>query len=311
MKWVVVGAGGVGGYFGGKLAQAGEDVTFVARGKHLAAMKATGLRLRAVDETFVVPPGHMHDNLMGAAPAEVVLFCVKTYDTQDAAALLAPCLTEHTRIVCLQNGVDNAEKLQRLLPAGTTSGGAAYIYANVAEPGTIAQTGGPRKIVIGEVGPLDERAKEILSRLIAAGIKAEISTDLAAALWTKFIFISAVGGVTALTRLTLREILEVDESRALLEAAMRETEAIARALHIQVAQEVVANILETIRSMDTNTYSSMYHDLTSGKPLEVEAFAGTIGRYGRELGIPTPTHDLIYAALLPHHRKHLAARSMR
>jgi 2-dehydropantoate 2-reductase len=141
--------------------------------------------------------------------------------------------------------------------------------------------------------------------MLKAGIRAELTDDIQAALWTKFIFISAVGGITAMTRLTLGEILAVTETRQMLQDAMRETESIARALNVNVPGNITHRMFENLKSMDTNTYSSMYHDLIKEKPLEVEAFAGTLTRYGQQLGIPTPIHKTIYATLLPYHLKHL------
>ena len=308
MKFVIVGAGGVGGYFGGKLAQGGEDVWFVARGAHLAAMQQRGLTVNASDEKFNVPPGKMTDDFNPIGEADVVLFCVKSYDTESTAAMLAPVLTNDSIVISLQNGVDNEETIRRLIPRGTVYGGAAYIYATITAPGVITQPGGPRKIVFGPMHPDNERGKPILDVMVKAGIRTELTSDIQAALWTKFIFISAVGGITAMTRLTLGDILAVDETRQMLKDAMRETESVARALKMNVSDNIIDRMFENLKSMDTNTYSSMYYDLVNEKPLEIEAFAGTLSRYGQRLGVPTPTHRTIYATLLPYHLKHLSKR---
>jgi 2-dehydropantoate 2-reductase len=222
--------------------------------------------------------------------------------------MLAPVLSSESTIISLQNGIDNGEKIRRHIPRGTVYEGAAYIYATITAPGVVTRLGEHRRIVFGPRQPDDERGKPILEVMLKAGIRAELTNDIQAALWTKFIFISAVGGITAMTRLTLGEILSVTETRQMLEGAMRETESIARALNVNVPANIIDRMFENVKSMATNTYSSMYHDLVNEKPLEVEAFAGTLTRYGQRLGVPTPTHKAIYAALLPYHLKHLGKR---
>lgn len=309
MKFIVVGSGGVGGYFGGKLAQSGQDVWFIARGKHLAAMQEHGLRVAASDGLFVIPPGKMTDSIEAAGQADVILFCVKSYDTESAAAMLTPALTDHSVVLSLQNGVDNEEKIRKLIPRGTVYGGAAYIYATVTAPGVVTQPGGPTRIVFGPMNPADGRAQHLHDVMTRAGIRADLAEDIHAALWMKFIFIVAVGGITAMTRLTLGELLAVPESYGMLGDAMREAEAIARSLKAGVPGNIIDRMFQNLRSMATDTYSSMYHDLINARPLEIEAFSGTLIRYGRQLGIPTPTHNVIYAALLPHHLRNLKNRA--
>ncbi len=308
MKFVVVGTGGVGGYFGGRLAQSGEDVWFIARGKHLDAMKLHGLTVNASEGALVAPPGKMTDNAEAIGKADVILFCVKSYDTESAAVQLSPLLTRESIVITLQNGIDNEEKVQRIIPTGTVYGGIAYIYATITSPGVITQPGGPQKIIFGPMQSDDVRGGPILEVLLKAGIDAELTNNIHAALWTKFIFIAAVGGITAMTRLTLGEILADPEPRQMLENAMRETESIARALKISVPENIIETMFERLNMMATNTYSSMYHDLVNDKPLEIEAFSGSILRYGQQFGIATPIHKLIYTTLLPHHLFHSKKR---
>lgn len=310
MKFVVVGTGGVGGYFGGKLARSGADVWLVARGAHLKAMKANGLRVRASDGEFVVSPGRITDDYSLIGSADVVLFCVKSYDTGVTATQLSPILSPHTIIISLQNGVENEKVLQGLIPTGSVWGGVSYIYSSITAPGEVSETGGPRKIIFGALSPstagTTARGTKIRDAMVAAGINAVFSSDIRMDIWKKFIFISAVGGLTAMTRLTLGEILGVEPTRQLLENAMREVAAIALARNIPVEVGYTDHIFETITRPDGNR-SSMYHDLVHHKPLEIEAFSGTVVRYGRELGIPTPVHSTIYAALLPYHLQHSQA----
>jgi 2-dehydropantoate 2-reductase len=308
VKFAVIGTGGVGGYFGGKLAKAGDDVWFVARGHHLEAMKNSGLTINATDGQYVVAPGRMTDNYSEIGPVDVVLFCVKSYDTETAASALSPLLSKETIVISLQNGVDNEEKIQRLIPRGKVYGGAAYIYATITSPGVITEPGGPRRLVFGPLSGDTTRALDIQRVMANAGIRAEVPLDITAALWVKFIFITAAGGMTALTRLTLGEILAVPATHTMFGDAMRETEAIARALHVKVPAGIVERIFESLTALATDTYSSMYHDLVNGKPLEIDAFSGTLIRYGEQLGIATPIHRAIYAALLPHHLKHMRLR---
>lgn len=308
MKFAVIGTGGVGGYFGGKLAKAGEDVWFLARGKHLEAMRADGLHIHSFEGNWIVPPGKMTDNPADIGITDVMLFCVKSYDTESAAKQLAPMLSKDTIIISLQNGVDNEEKIQAIIPRGAVLGGVSYIYATITAPGVITHTVGPTKIAFGElnraVQPVTETSERTLKVMQKAGINAELSSDIRIELWKKYIFIAAVGGMTALTRLTLGEILSVNESRAMLADAMRETETIARAREVNLPPKFTEYILEVLKQYDNNSRSSLYHDLVRDKRIEIEAFSGTIVKYGNELGIPTPVHRGIYAALLPYHLRH-------
>ena len=305
MKFAIIGAGGVGGFFGGKLAKNKEDVWFLARGNHLDAMRANGLRIESPEGGCVVPPGKMTDNPSEIGAVDTVLFCVKSYDTESAAEQLAPLLSDETIVISLQNGVDNEEKIQRVIPRGVVLGGVSYIYATITAAGVVTHTVGPTKIIFGclqKKNPLiTEKAKRILDSMVNAGINATLAEDIQSELWKKYIFITAVGGMTALTRLTLGEILRVDESRQMLVDAMRETEMVGRARGASLPVGFVDQILELLKKYDNNSRSSLYHDLVHNKPLEIEALSGTVVKYGRELGIPTPVNQAIYAGLLPYH----------
>ena len=314
MKFAVIGTGGVGGYFGGKLASAGNDVWFLARGAHLAAMHANGLHVMSSGGEFTVPPATITGNAGDVGPVDVVLFCVKSYDTESAAHLLGPLLRTETIVISLQNGIDNEEKIRAIITAGTVYGGVAYIYSTVTAPGEVTETGGPKKIIFGSLNAAraadDPRGREILDVVTRAGVSAELSPDITTALWKKFIFISSVGGITALTRLTLGEILAVDETRAMLAAAMREARDVAMASDVVIEEGFLDSIFETLKRFDNNTRSSLYYDLIHRKPMEVEALSGTVVRLGQRLNVATPTHRAVYASLLPHHLRHLQERSM-
>jgi 2-dehydropantoate 2-reductase len=308
MKFAIIGTGGVGGYFGGKLARSREDVWFLGRGKHLDAMRTSGLLVNSFEGNFTIPPGTMTDNPSEIGVVDVVLFCVKSYDTESAAEQLAPLLSDETLVLSLQNGVDNEEKIQHAIPRGVVFGGVSYIYSTITAPGVVTHTVGPTKILFGDFekrsGRARERAKLILDAMLKANINATLADDIQLELWKKYIFIAAVGGMTALTRLTLGEILAVEEPREMLADAMRETETIARAKHIHLPPQFTEHVFEVLKNDDNNSRSSMYHDLVHDRRIEIEAFSGTIVRYGKEMGIPTPVHRAMYAALLPYHMKH-------
>lgn len=307
MKIAVIGTGGVGGFFGGKLAKSKEDVWFLARGTHLDAMRASGLHVKSTEGDWTVPPGKMTNTPHDIGSADVILFCVKSYDTETVAAQLEPMLSENTTIISLQNGIDNEEKLQRIIPGSNVLGGVAFIYSTITSPGVVTETGGIKKLTFGlfqKDDRLQERAKHILEVMLQANINAALADDIIAEMWKKFIFIAAVGGMTALTRLTLGEILAVNDSRAMLTDAMRETETIARAAGVNIPNGFTDFICETLKTLDSNSRSSLYHDLVNGKPLEIEALSGRVVALGKALGIATPVHRAMYAALLPYHRKH-------
>ena len=306
MRFLVVGTGGVGGYFGAKLANAGEDVSFVARGKHLEAMKQHGLKVKSATEAFTISPNKILENVSDGGQVDVVLFCVKSYDTEKAAHQLLNAVQKDTVIISLQNGIENEELLQQLIPAATVYGGVAYIYSTITAPGEITRYEGPAKIVFGPLdNTLTDRARSILMRFQQAGISADLSANIRQELWKKFIFITGVSGITALTRLSLGELLSNDETRELIRNAMEETKALAVAEHIQLDPDLISSFFETLGKFKNDTRSSLYFDLANGKPMELEALAGTVVRMGERLSIPTPIQQTIYASLLPYHRKHL------
>lgn len=308
MKILVVGAGGVGGYFGARLAEAGESVWFLARGPHLEAMQQHGLTVNAADAKLTVPANRIiaHGAELPSAP-ELILFCVKSYDTNTAARALQTHCGSGCSVLSLQNGVDNEDALAAILPHARIFGGAAYVYSTITAPGVITEGGGPRKIVFGPMdGQLDDQAHSLHETFVRSGISADLTADVAAALWKKFIFIAAVGGMTALTRLELGEILGTPETSALLRRAMIEVEDLARARGLDLGEAVTETFLEKLRGFNTHTRSSLSYDLEHGRPMEIEALSGTVVRLGRQLRIPTPVHEIIYASLLPHHLRHIS-----
>lgn len=305
MRFVIMGTGGIGGFFGARLAAAGEDVWFIARGKHLEAMKHHGLRVKSTVGDFTIPPGKMTDNVSDIRRADVVLFCVKTYDTESAARQLSPLLQGDSLVLPLQNGVDNVERIRKQIQHGDVYGGVAYISSRITAPGEITEVGGFQRIVFGPLGvAISPRAREIQESFLRAGIKSQLLDDSTKELWRKFIFIASMGSLTALSRLTHGEILDSPKLLTLMFDAMREIQSVAWKAGIDIEPVDESKILEGLKRFSHDTRSSMYFDLASEKPMEIEALNGTVVRLGEQLGVPTPIHRVIYSVLLPHHLKH-------
>jgi 2-dehydropantoate 2-reductase len=300
VRIAVFGAGGIGGYFGGRLASAGADVHLIARGPHLRALRADGLRVRSVrgDSATVV---HATDDPADVGACDCVLFCVKAYDTQEAAEQLAPLLHEETAVVSLQNGVDNEEKIAAAIGANHVLGGVAYVFASVVEPGVIRHTGGAGGFTFGELdGSQSERGARLCDLCGEAGIPAELVADIRARLWQKFAFICAQGGVTASARVALGQIRETPETWHLFVRIVDEVVALAAAEGVSLAPEVAAAPLAWARSLEPTVLSSLHDDLVHGRRMELEALHGFVVRRSGEHGLQAPISEMIYALLKPH-----------
>ncbi len=310
MRYLIYGTGGVGGFFGGKLARAGEDVWFLARGTHLRALRRKGLWVRSSEGSFRIRSGQFTDDPSKVPPPDVVLFCVKTYDTEEAAKRLASILPRTTIIISLQNGVENEKVIKRLVPRATVYGGVAYIFSTITAPGTVTEWGGPRKIVFGPMnGVITQRAREIEASMMRAGIDVKLTDDITTELWKKLIFIASGGGFMTMSGLSLAELMKVSASREVFFNAMKEAAAVARARGIKIPSDFVERQFKILSANPSTARTSMYHDLVRGRPLEIEALAGAIVRFARRHRISTPINDTIYAALLPHHLMHVEQRS--
>jgi 2-dehydropantoate 2-reductase len=301
MNVTVIGAGGLGGYYGGLLARAGHAVTFVARGAHLEALRRQGgVRVQAADGQFL-GPARAVGTPAEAPPADLVLFTVKSFDTRAAAEALAGTLAPQTAVLSLQNGVTNEEVLAEVCGAGRILGGAAYVFATIAAPGVIAQTGGPRRVVVGEwPGGASPRVWRLVQTLRDAGWVVEPTDDIVREKWIKYAFICAHAGMTALTRLPIGAIRDCPPAWAMFRQILEEVAAVGRARGVHLPDDLVERHLAFAQQLEPHGSSSLATDLAQGRRLEVEALHGTVVRQGQALGIPTPACAAVYAALLPH-----------
>jgi 2-dehydropantoate 2-reductase len=301
MRIAVVGAGGTGGYFGGLLARAGQDVTFIARGTHLEALRARSLTLESrLAGTFTVPVSATDDPIE-VGPVDLILFCVKTYDTDAAAESIRPLIHPETMLLSLQNGIDNEERIARATGHTSGIGAVAYVTSAIKAPGVVAQTSGPGKIIFGELsGGASARTERLRDVLQGAGITAEVHPDIRVVLWQKFLFICAFSGVTTVTRLPIGTILADSVTRALFRGTVEEVEAVVRAGEIDLPADCVEQAMTTASAAEPWAHGSLYHDLAGGRRLELESLNGEVVRRGREYGIETPLNFTIYAALRPY-----------
>jgi 2-dehydropantoate 2-reductase len=299
MHVVVVGAGGVGGYFGARLARAGSDVTLVARGVHLDAIRARGLTVRSAVEGESVAAVRAVEKTAGLPPADAVLLCVKSFDTDAAVAGIGGVVGPETPVLSLQNGVDNEERVDRALGAGRALGGVAYVFAAIEAPGVIAHHFGGR-IVLGEMdGRVTPRAERLRDAFAAAGVPVALSTDVRRTLWEKYLMISAQAGMTALTRHPIGVIRDTPETWGMYRQIVEELAAVGRAAGVELPADAVDATLAAVGQLAPHLYSSLHHDLVHGRRLELEALHGHAVRLGRRLGVPTPMLSAVYAALAP------------
>ncbi|HXU91132.1 MAG TPA: 2-dehydropantoate 2-reductase [Methylomirabilota bacterium] len=300
MRIAVVGAGGVGGYFGAKLARAGESVLMLARGPHLAAIRRDGLRVRSAPEGESLAKVEAVDSFAGQPAVDMALFCVKSFDTRAAAEALRPVLGPSTGVVSLQNGVDNEETIDEVLGRGVALGGAAYVFAGIDSPGVIRHTFAGR-IAFGELdGRVSERATRLRDALAHAGVPVDLVTDIRRVLWEKYLLISAQAGMTALSRCPAGVLRETPESWRMYRLILEELAAVARAAGVTLSQDVVDVVLKQAAAIAPGAYSSLHDDLIQGKRLELETLHGHAVRLGERHGVPTPMVFAVYAALKPH-----------
>lgn len=301
MHIAIFGTGGVGGYFGGRLAQAGEDVTFLARGAHLAAIQKNGLKVESVQGDFVIKPVRAVDDPAQAGIMDAILVAVKSWDVPAAAEAMRPMVVRETFVVPLENGVEASDQLAATLGREHVLGGMCRISATLGAPGVVRHIGINPYIAFGELdGKLSQRAealRKVFARIPAIAV--EIPGDIRIKIWEKFLFIASLSGVGAVTRQPVGVFRAVPETRALLQASLEETAAVARAQGVALTEDAAHSTLAFIDGLPPATTASMQRDIADGHPSELESQNGAVVRMGRTFGIPTPAHDFIYSSLLP------------
>ena len=298
MRIAVMGAGGVGGCLGALLARGGNDVTLIARGDHLAAIQANGIRLLREDDEFTVSV-EATSNPAEVGPVELVLYTVKTYHNLDAIPALRPLAGPETTILTLQNGVQCHQEVEEELGSGHALPGAYWTSSQVEAPGVVRCIGQTPRLTLGEPdGTISKRALSIRDCLTEAGIEAEVSEDAMQVIWSKFVVLSCVAGITSAARTRIKRFIGFPEGRELFVAALREVDAVGRAKSVNLPPGLVDQSLEFIEGFP-DFQNSMHADFEHGRPTELEALSGAVVRLGLETGVPTPVHQFIYSVLLP------------
>lgn len=303
MRFAVVGSGAVGGYYGARLARAGNDVCFIARGRHLAAIRERGLSVRGPLGDFTVAARAEEDTGV-VGPVDVVLFAVKTYDNDTALPLLPPLVGESTVVLTLQNGVDSVDQVASVVGERPVLAGPTYIATALAEPGLIVQTGTHRRVVFGEVfaerGKVTPRVSKLRDAMVQADIQAEAVPDGRVPLWEKFIYLAPFAAFTGAARQATGGLFSLPGFRGVFVQALAEVESVARAEGVPVAADVKEQIIKYVDSVPPTMRSSLLIDLQQGKKIEVEALAGSVVRRGTAAGVATPMMLALYSVLRPY-----------
>jgi len=300
MRIVVFGTGGVGGYFGGRLARAGEEVTFIARGEHLRAIKANGLRVDSPNGDFVIDPARATDNVNETGETDLVILGVKAWQVPDAARAIKHVVGPTTTVLPLQNGVDAVPQLVAELGSANVVGGLCRIVSYVVEPGHIRHAGFAPTIIIGELdNQRTERITKIEEVFKHAGLDTTIAADIQVALWTKFLFIASFSGVGAMANAPAGVLRSDPKWRNHIIKAMEEIYALAHVRGIKLPPDSIQKVMSSVDGLPEDATSSMQRDIAAGKPSELEAQNGAVVRMAHEAGIEVPTHELIYQTLRP------------
>jgi 2-dehydropantoate 2-reductase len=294
MRIVIMGAGGLGGYFGARLAAAGNDVAFVARGAHLAAIKQDGLRVTSARGDLHLRDVTATDNPATLSPADIIIVAVKLWDTETAAEAIKPLVRPGTAVVSFQNGVNKDDVLTRILGREAVIGGVGQIGVVIASPGVIAHTGTMAKLIFGELdNRRTPRVEAFLSACTTAGIDAEIADDINLAIWQKFALLIGMSAVTTTMRSTIGPIRANPQTRAFLHDVMREAVAVGRALGVPLAEDFADQRMAFIETLPPQMTASMQGDLARGNRLEVPWLSGTVVQLGAKLGVPTPLNRAV------------------
>ena len=304
MRIAILGSGAVGGYYGARLARAGHDVTFIARGAHLAAIRERGLEIRSAALGDFVARAGAEDDTAKVGPVDLVLVAVKAYDNPTALPLLRPLLGADTAVLTVQNGVDSPGQVAAVAGESRTLGGTTYVAAALEAPGLIVQTGDHRRIVFGEafgaLPRITDRVTRIHEAFSAADIQSYPVGDGRVPIWEKFVFLAALAGFTGAARLPIGPVWGDSFTKSMFLAGCREIEAVARAEGVPVAADVVDRIVPYVDAIPGSMRSSLLIDLQQGKRIEVEALQGTVVRRGAALGVPTPIISTLYSVLKLH-----------
>lgn len=303
MRITIIGPGGVGGFFGARLARGGCDVRFVGRGQHLEAMRRNGLRVHGGLGELTIQSSSIRasDNAQEFGPADVVLICVKLWDTEDALRLLPPVVEEETMVVSLQNGVQKEEVLRASLGDHPVVGGVSYVAAKIEGPGVIYQMGNLHRLVFGECdGQPSPRTEAFLQACLRSGIKSEISSDIRRSIWEKFVFLIGLSGATSAMRSNLGPIRSNPKAWSFLAELMREVVDVGRAHGVRLTEDFAEERLRFIEGLSPETTSSMHTDLEQGKRLEIDWLSAAVVDLGKTVGIPTPMNEAVAAILAVH-----------
>jgi 2-dehydropantoate 2-reductase len=301
MRIAIMGAGGVGGFFGAKLALAGSDVTFIARGRHLDAIRANGLRVESSTGAMHVAKARASDNGADVSPVDVVMLCVKLWDVESAAQQIAPLLADRGVVIPFQNGLDSPGILHRVVGPERVLGGVAYIAATIREPGVIAHTGTMAKLRVGAFPDgSTERANQFVATCRDANIDVELSPDIRRALWEKFCFLAAFAGCTCAARQPIGVVRADPDLRATFEGAVQEAWSVARTQGVALADNYVKGALTAIDMLPAEMKASMLHDLEAGRRLEAPWLSGAVVRMAAQAGTGAPISRALYAAVKPY-----------
>lgn len=300
MKIVIMGAGGIGGCYGALLARAGNDVTLIARGAHLAAIQEKGLRLVQPEDEFTVNVAATGDPSQ-VEPVDLVIFSVKGHQNQAAIPFIKPLVGSDTTVLTIQNGLGSAEELGQVYGIERVLPGSAFVISNIIAPGVIKQQSPVPRVAFGEWnGDPSPRVTLIQETFSKAGIQAELSDDISRVLWSKMLYNSPANGMASAARLSPKDLIETPEGAKMFRSAIHEVAAVGSASGVPFGEEDVQVAVNLITARPMGARGSMQADLEAGRPLELEAMVGSVGRIGREVNVPTPIFDVLYTILLPH-----------
>ena len=299
MKIAVMGTGGVGGYFGGLLARSGNDVTFVARGPHLQAIRESGLRVESANDGNFTAHGNAVEDTSGVGPQDLVLFTVKMYHNEAAIDAIRPLMGPDSLALTLQNGIDNGQQLVAAFGKERVLIGSCYMEGRIREPGVVTQ-GGPGMASFGELEPgITERCEKLLAVFQEANWRVELQENMPGMLWKKFSYLAGSAAVGAATRTLFGEMRSIPETRGIIQGAIEEILAVGRASGAPIMEDSLEWCMTSLDNFPAAGMSSLGKDFLEGRPVELDGLTGTAIRMAREYGVPTPINDTLYGVLKP------------